>query len=86
LLSDDRDISKTSKSVYFNCHQNISEGWMPLGIQSIPSTLPRASWLRSTILPMPVWMAKSWVLMPWITGERLRPLEFAVNREVVAGV
>src|ERR1700755_3359831 len=37
MLSDDSDISDTSKSAYLSCRQKISEGWMPRGIQSIPS-------------------------------------------------
>ena len=37
IISDDIDISEMSKSWNFSCRQNISDGWMTVGMRSMPS-------------------------------------------------
>jgi hypothetical protein len=38
-MSEENDISETSKSANRNCLQKSSEGWTTLGINSIPSAV-----------------------------------------------
>jgi hypothetical protein len=43
MISEEKDISETSKSAKRSWRQNISEGWSRVGIRSMPSGLARPS-------------------------------------------
>ena len=49
MMSDENDISETSKSPNFNCRQNSSDACTGLGMSSMPSGLMRPSWIAHVL-------------------------------------